>query len=95
MRDHRFDGAHQFLNGDGFTEENVRAGFQRLPHLITRGRTRHDQHGDFGRGWLTTQETHQIEAIEFYSSPAQTPSKYSRLNSRCGVYVIHTRRPPG
>ncbi len=39
--------------------------------------------------------THQIEAIEFYSSPAQTPSKYSRLNSRCGVYVIHTRRPPG
>jgi hypothetical protein len=37
--------------------------------------------------------THQIEAVEFYSSPAQTPGKYARLNSKCGVYVIHTRRP--
>jgi len=37
--------------------------------------------------------THQLEAIEFYSGPSQTPSKYSRLNSPCGVYVMHTRRP--
>jgi hypothetical protein len=35
----------------------------------------------------------QIEAIEWYASPAQTPSKYARLNSACGVYVMHTRRP--
>jgi Carboxypeptidase regulatory-like domain/TonB-dependent Receptor Plug Domain len=39
--------------------------------------------------------THQIEAIEYYSGPSQTPSKYSRLNSPCGVYVMHTRRPDG
>ncbi len=36
----------------------------------------------------------QIESIEWYASPAQTPSKYARLNSSCGVYVMHTRRPP-
>ncbi len=35
-----------------------------------------------------------IEAIEYYSGPAQTPSMYSRLNSTCGVFVIHTRRSP-
>jgi hypothetical protein len=34
----------------------------------------------------------QIEAIEYYASPAETPSKYARLNSPCGVYVMHTRR---
>ncbi len=34
----------------------------------------------------------QIEALEWYGSPAQTPSKYSKLNSNCGVIVIHTRR---
>ena len=39
--------------------------------------------------------THQLEAIEYYASPSQTPSKYSRLNSPCGVYVMHTRRPEG
>ncbi|MGH7638401.1 MAG: carboxypeptidase regulatory-like domain-containing protein, partial [Gemmatimonadaceae bacterium] len=33
-----------------------------------------------------------IEAIEFYRSPAETPAKYSTLNSNCGVLVIHTRR---
>ncbi len=37
----------------------------------------------------------QIEAIEWYASPAQTPSQYSRLNSLCGVLVIHTRRYDG
>jgi hypothetical protein len=35
-----------------------------------------------------------IEAVEYYSSPAQTPSMYNRLNSTCGVFVIHTRRSP-
>lgn len=34
----------------------------------------------------------QIEAIEFYAGPAQTPLEYSKLNSACGVLVIHTRR---
>lgn len=34
----------------------------------------------------------QIEAIEYYAGPAQTPMKYSKLNSPCGVVVIHTRR---
>jgi hypothetical protein len=36
----------------------------------------------------------QIEAIEYYAGPAQTPLKYSVLNSACGVLVIHTRRGP-
>lgn len=35
-----------------------------------------------------------VEAIEFYSGPAQTPAKYATLNSECGVLVIHTRRTP-
>jgi hypothetical protein len=35
----------------------------------------------------------QIEAIEFYAGPSQTPGKYAKLGSPCGVYVIHTRRP--
>ena len=33
-----------------------------------------------------------IEAIEYYASAAQTPMKYSVLNSQCGVVVIHTLR---
>lgn len=36
----------------------------------------------------------EIEAIEFYAGPASTPHRYSRLNSNCGVLVIHTRRTP-
>jgi hypothetical protein len=36
-----------------------------------------------------------LEAIEFYKGPVQTPLKYSRLNSECGVLVLHTRRTPG
>lgn len=35
----------------------------------------------------------QIEALEYYAGPAQTPLRYSKLNSTCGVVVIHTRRP--
>ena len=34
----------------------------------------------------------QIEAVEFYAGPSQTPSRYAVLNSNCGVLVIHTRR---
>lgn len=34
----------------------------------------------------------QIEAIEWYASPAETPARYAGLNSSCGVYVIHSRR---
>jgi hypothetical protein len=36
-----------------------------------------------------------IESVEWYSSPAQTPFKYSNLNSSCGVLVLHRRRDPG
>ena len=34
----------------------------------------------------------QIEAMEWYASPSQTPSRYAKLDSPCGVLVIHTRR---
>ena len=34
----------------------------------------------------------QIESIEWYASPAQTPARYAGLNSVCGVYVVHRRR---
>jgi hypothetical protein len=33
-----------------------------------------------------------IEAIEYYSGPGQIPQKYMRLDTACGVIVIHTRR---
>ena len=32
-----------------------------------------------------------IKAIEYYAGPPQTPIKYTRLNSACGILVIHTR----
>jgi hypothetical protein len=35
-----------------------------------------------------------LEAIEYYAGPAQLPMQYSRLNSTCGVVVLHTRRSP-
>ena len=35
-----------------------------------------------------------IEAVEYYASAGQVPSMYSRINSTCGVFVIHTRRSP-
>ncbi len=34
----------------------------------------------------------EIEAIEYYASAAQTPTRYATLNSQCGVLVIHTIR---
>jgi hypothetical protein len=33
-----------------------------------------------------------VEAMEYYAGPAQTPPEYSRMNSTCGVLVIHTRK---
>jgi hypothetical protein len=41
---------------------------------------------------LNTISPASIEAIEVYSGPSQTPAKYMKLNSDCGVMVIHTRR---
>lgn len=43
---------------------------------------------------INTIPAEQVEAVEFYSSPAQTPPKYMTRNSACGVLVIHTRRSP-
>lgn len=34
----------------------------------------------------------RLEAIEIYVGPSQLPGKYSRLDSRCGVVVLWTRR---
>ncbi|MEP6494406.1 MAG: carboxypeptidase regulatory-like domain-containing protein [bacterium] len=41
---------------------------------------------------LSTVAVSQIEAIEYYASPAQTPLKYSKFGSACGVVVIWTKR---
>jgi hypothetical protein len=35
--------------------------------------------------------TSQLEAIEWYAGPAETPAKYASLNSGCGVLVLHSR----
>lgn len=48
-----------------------------------------------GRGDLfdiNTIPTSSIEAIEYYAGPSEIPAQYLRLNSPCGVVVIHTRR---
>jgi hypothetical protein len=42
---------------------------------------------------VSTIPPHQIEAIEFYEGPAETPARYSRMGSSCGVLVLWTRRP--
>ncbi len=36
----------------------------------------------------------QIEAIEYFAGPSETPLEYSNLNAICGVLVIWTRRSP-
>ncbi len=33
----------------------------------------------------------QYEAVEWYAGASETPSKYTNLNSGCGVLVLHTR----
>jgi len=41
---------------------------------------------------VNTVSADQLEGVEWYAGPSQTPAKYARLNSACGVYVMHTRR---
>ena len=41
---------------------------------------------------VNTLSPNMIEAIEWYASPADTPFKYSKLNSACGVLVVWMRR---
>ncbi|MGH7619384.1 MAG: carboxypeptidase regulatory-like domain-containing protein [Gemmatimonadaceae bacterium] len=43
---------------------------------------------------LTSIAPSQIEAIEFYAGPGETPLKYQKYDPRCGVLVIWTRRSP-
>jgi hypothetical protein len=38
--------------------------------------------------------TEQIEALEWYAGPSETPGRYANLNSDCGVLVVHMRRTP-
>lgn len=41
---------------------------------------------------VTAFATEQIQAIEWFQSESQTPSKYSVNNARCGVLVLHVRK---
>jgi hypothetical protein len=41
---------------------------------------------------LNSIQAADIEAMEFYASPAQTPARYTGLNTVCGALVIWTRR---
>ncbi len=41
---------------------------------------------------LNTMQVDQLENVQFYAGPAETPAKYSGLNSPCGVLVFQTRR---
>jgi hypothetical protein len=41
---------------------------------------------------LATVVPESVEAIEWYAGAADTPMKYSRMGSNCGVLVIWTRR---
>lgn len=34
----------------------------------------------------------QVEAIEWYESPSQTPARYSARQAQCGVLVLHLRK---
>jgi hypothetical protein len=35
----------------------------------------------------------QLEAVEWYVTPATIPGQYNRFGAPCGVLVLHTRRP--
>lgn len=37
-------------------------------------------------------QTREIEAVEWYASPSQLPVQFARLNSTCGVLVLHSRQ---
>jgi Carboxypeptidase regulatory-like domain len=59
-------------------------------HLVFRGQKRNNT-------WeplfdINSIPVAEIEAIEYYASAAETPTKLSTLNSQCGVLVIHTLR---
>ena len=43
---------------------------------------------------LSTVVPESVEAIEWYAGASQTPLKYARMGSNCGVLVIWTRRSP-
>jgi hypothetical protein len=43
---------------------------------------------------LRTVVPESVEAVEWYSGAAQTPMKYARMGSGCGVLVIWTRKSP-
>ena len=43
---------------------------------------------------ISTIEADQLEAVEYYSGASQLPLKYAKLDSRCGVLVLWTRRAP-
>jgi hypothetical protein len=43
---------------------------------------------------LGTVVPESVEAIEWYAGASQTPLKYARMGSNCGVLVIWTRRGP-
>ena len=43
---------------------------------------------------LNTIPPMEIEAIEWYASMAEAPSKYANRTAACGIMVIHTRRSP-
>jgi hypothetical protein len=42
--------------------------------------------------WLTP--VHEVEGIEIYSGPADTPPELESQQARCGVVVVWTRTPP-
>jgi hypothetical protein len=36
----------------------------------------------------------QLEGVEYYAGPAETPARYSEMRAACGTVVLHTRRTP-
>jgi hypothetical protein len=44
---------------------------------------------------LNTVGVHQLEAVEWYPSPATIPAQFNRTGAQCGVLVLHTRMDPG
>ncbi|MBY0492003.1 MAG: carboxypeptidase regulatory-like domain-containing protein [Gemmatimonadaceae bacterium] len=44
---------------------------------------------------LNSVAVHQLEAVEWYPSPAVIPAQFQRSGSQCGVLVLHTRMDPG
>ena len=43
---------------------------------------------------ISTIQADKLEAVEFYSGASQLPLKYAKLDARCGVLVLWTRRAP-